>query len=171
MDPAGHDGGMTAETPEGVTTMRAVAPPSLEMSGPGEMGSATLSAPRRAALLVIGTVALVLGVVGIVLPVLPTTPFLLLAAACYARSSARLYRWLLGQPSLGPIIIQWRASRSLPPGVKARALLVVALTFIVSVLLVDAILLQLALVATGLTLGLFLYRLPTSAVATHGERA
>ena len=115
--------------------------------------------------------ALVLGVVGIVLPILPTTPFLLLAAACYARSSARLYRWLLGQPSLGPIITQWRASRSLPPGVKARALLVVALTFVISIVLVEAIPLQMALAAIGLTLGLFLYRLPTSAVASHEERA
>ena len=161
---------MTAKTPEGLTTTRAAAP-SLEMSGPSAMGSATLSAPRRAALLVIGTVALVLGVVGIALPVLPTTPLLLLAAACYARSSTRLYRWLLGQPSLGPIITQWHASRSLPPGVKPRALLVVALTFVVSIVLVDAIPLQLALAAIGLTLGLFLYRLPTSAAASHGERA
>jgi len=161
---------MTAKTPEGVTTTPAAAP-SLEMSGSGEIRSATRSAPRRAALLVVGTVALVLGVVGIVLPILPTTPFLLLAAACYARSSTRLYRWLLGQPSLGPIIIQWRASRSLPPGVKPRALLVVAVTFGVSIVLVDAIPLQLMLAAIGLTLGLFLYRLPTSVVASQGERA
>jgi uncharacterized protein len=122
----------------------------------------TLSAPRRAALIIVGTISLVLGVIGIVLPVLPTTPFLLVTAACYARSSTRLYGWLLGQPSLGPIVAEWRTSRSLPPGVKARALVVVALTFAVSILLVDVVLLQLALLVVGLILALFLYRLPTS---------
>ena len=88
--------------------------------------SPRLSLPVRAVLVVVGTTALVIGVIGIVVPVLPTTPFLLVAAACYARSSTRLYAWLLGQPSLGRIVAEWRRSRSLPPGVKPRALLVVA---------------------------------------------
>jgi uncharacterized protein len=136
-----------------------------------EGAGGTLSAPKRAALIVVGSISLALGVIGIVLPVLPTTPFLLVTAACYARSSTRLYRWLLGQPSLGPIIAEWRASRSLPPGVKTRALVVVALTFAVSILLLDTILVQAALVVVGLVLALFLYRLPTSSVGpVRGER-
>ena len=116
----------------------------------------------RAVLVVVGTASLVLGVVGIFLPVLPTTPFLLVTAACYARASTRLYEWLLGQPSLGPIVVEWRRSRSLPPGVKARALILVAITFTVSIVLVDSLLVRGVLVAIGVTLAAFLYRIPTA---------
>jgi hypothetical protein len=98
--------------------------------------------------------------VGIVVPVLPTTPFLLIAAACYARSSDRLYAWLLGQPSLGRIVSEWRRSRSLPAGVKPRALVVVAVTFAVSILLVDSLAMRIALVAVALVLAWFLWRIP-----------
>ncbi len=122
----------------------------------------TISPLWRAVLLVVGTASLVLGVIGILLPVLPTTPFLLVAAACYARASTRLYSWLLGQRSLGPIITAWRRSRSLPPGVKIRALVVVAVTFTVSVVLVDTLVLRLVLIATGVILAAFLYRIPTA---------
>ncbi len=78
--------------------------------------AAPLPMSLRVVLVTVGTASLVVGVLGIVVPILPTTPFLLLAAACYARASDRLYAWLIGQPSLGPIITEWRSSRSLPPG-------------------------------------------------------
>ena len=55
-------------------------------------------------LIVVGTLSLVLGIVGVFVPLLPTTPFLLLAAACYARGSERLYRWLVGHRYLGQYI-------------------------------------------------------------------
>ncbi len=122
----------------------------------------TISPVWRVVLLLVGTVSLVLGVIGIFLPILPTTPFLLVTAACYARASTRLYAWLLGQRSLGPIITEWRRSRSLPPGVKIRALVVVAVTFTISVVLVDALAIRLLLVATGVILVAFLYRIPTA---------
>lgn len=128
--------------------------------GTDGLPAVTLSLPVRVLLVGVGTTSLALGVVGIVLPVLPTTPFLLVAAACYARSSTRLYAWLLGQPSLGRIVAEWRRSRSLPPGVKPRALLVVALTFAVSIVVVDTFILQLLLVAVGVILGAFLWRIP-----------
>lgn len=117
--------------------------------------------PLRVVLVVVGTLSLGLGVVGLFVPVLPTTPFLLLAAACYARASSRLYGWLLGQPAFGPIIVEWRSSRSLPPGVKARALVLVALTFLVSTALVGDPVVRVGLVATGLILAAFLSRIPT----------
>lgn len=119
--------------------------------------------PLRVVLVVVGTISLGAGVVGIFVPVLPTTPFLLLAAACYARASTRLYSWLLGQPAFGAIIVEWRRSRSLPRGVRIRALLLVALTFGISIVLVDDLLLRAGLVATGLVLVAFLYRIPTRA--------
>ena len=122
----------------------------------------TISPLWRAVLLVVGTASLILGVIGIVLPILPTTPFLLVTAACYARASTRLYQWLIGQRSLGPIITEWRRSRSLPPGVKTRALVAVAITFTLSVILVDATVARVVLVATGVILATFLYRIPTA---------
>ena len=122
---------------------------------------ARASLPLRAILVTVGTVSLVVGVLGIIVPVLPTTPFLLLAAACYARASDRLYAWLIGRPSLGPIITGWRSSRSLPPGVRARAVALVALSFGVSIILVDALPIKAALAVTGLAVGVFLYRIPS----------
>lgn len=122
----------------------------------------TSPAAIRVVLAVVGTAALVIGVVGLVVPVLPTTPFLLLAAACYARSSQRLYRWLLGQPALGPIIADWRRSRSLPPGVRRRALIAVGATFAISMILVDSWILRAILAAVGVILAAFLARIPTS---------
>ncbi len=124
--------------------------------------SAKASLPIRGIFAVIGTISLAFGVIGIFVPVLPTTPFVLLAAACYARASPRLYGWLLGQPALGPIITDWRRSRSLPPGVKRRALVVVALTFAVSIALLDELVIRAALLVTGVALILFLSRIPTS---------
>jgi uncharacterized membrane protein YbaN (DUF454 family) len=61
-----------------------------------------------------GSIALLLGIIGIFLPGLPTTPFVLVAAACYARASERFYRWLLRNPTFGPLIIEWRRHHSIP---------------------------------------------------------
>lgn len=66
----------------------------------------------------IGTVSLVLGVIGIFLPVLPTTPFLLLSAALYLRSSRRLYNWLLSHKHLGPYIKNFYEKKAIPLRVK-----------------------------------------------------
>jgi len=120
----------------------------------------------RAVYLGLGLVFVGLGAVGAVLPVLPTTPFLLLAAACWGRSSDRLSRWLLEHRVFGPTLRTWRERRSLPPGVKAKAITLVVVAFAVSIVLgVEATALRLLLGATGLGLIVFLARLPT----WHGE--
>lgn len=70
--------------------------------------------------LVGGFVFLVVGVIGIVLPLLPTTPFVLLAAFCFSRGSARYERWMLNHPRFGPMVRGWRARRAIP--LKAKQL-------------------------------------------------
>ena len=72
----------------------------------------------RYLLMVLGSVALALGVAGIFLPLLPTTPFLLLAAALYFRSSPQLYEWLLSHKYLGPYIRNFRENKAIPLRVK-----------------------------------------------------
>ena len=67
----------------------------------------------RGFLLACGTICVAFGVAGIFLPVLPTTPFLLLAAVCFARGSETAYRWLLEHRWLGPYIRRWRENRGL----------------------------------------------------------
>lgn len=68
-----------------------------------------------------GGVALALGVIGIVLPLLPTTPFVLLAAFSFARSSVRYEHWLLTHPRFGPMVHDWRAYRAVPLRAKQLA--------------------------------------------------
>jgi uncharacterized membrane protein YbaN (DUF454 family) len=68
----------------------------------------------RYVLLAVGWLCIVLGVIGIFLPVLPTTPFLLLAAACFVRSSRRFYLWLVTHPRLGPWIRDYLDGQGIP---------------------------------------------------------
>lgn len=61
-----------------------------------------------------GLLFLLLGVVGIFVPLLPTTPFVLLAAWCFARSSQAFHQWLLDHKTFGPAIAAWRSRGAIP---------------------------------------------------------
>lgn len=68
-----------------------------------------------------GGISLALGVIGIFLPLLPTTPFVLLAAFCFSRGSERCERWLVEHPRFGPMVRDWRANRAVPLRAKQLA--------------------------------------------------
>jgi uncharacterized membrane protein YbaN (DUF454 family) len=114
-----------------------------------------------------------LGVIGVFLPLLPTTPFLLLAAACFARSSPRFYRWLLGHPRLGPPIRAWREHRRLPARARRLGLVLIVATFAISIIwVVDNLYGRLALAALGATAFAMLSRIPVlEAAAGDAEKS
>jgi uncharacterized membrane protein YbaN (DUF454 family) len=74
-----------------------------------------------------GALALVTGIVGIFVPLLPTAPFVLLAAFCFSRGSARCERWLLEHPRFGPMVRDWRERRAVPLRAKQFATVMMAL--------------------------------------------
>ena len=82
-----------------------------------------------------GTISLTLGIIGIVLPILPTTPFLLLAAACYARSSEKFYNWLLNNRILGSYIRNYIEGRGMPIKVKIFTISMLWITILISAFL------------------------------------
>jgi uncharacterized protein len=92
-----------------------------------------LARPLRWLLWLAGTIALGLGLLGVVLPGLPTTPFILLAAACYARASPRLYRRMRENSWIGPMLRDWEHNRSLTRRVKTVALSMMVVMVAVSV--------------------------------------
>ncbi len=118
--------------------------------------------PVRAVFIVLGTVFLGLGALGLVLPVLPTTPFVLLAAACYLRASDRLHRRLVTSRTFGPTIVAWQEHGAIRPRAKATAIALIALTFGFSVLfVVEPPFMRAGLVVLGVALSVWLLRRPS----------
>jgi uncharacterized protein len=116
----------------------------------------------RALLVVAGTISLVLGAIGIFIPILPTTPFLLLAAACYMRSSQRLHKWLLNNRWFGEYIRDYQEGRGIPKKTKIVAISLLWLGILYSTFfVVDEILIaQIALLFIAAAVSFHLVRLP-----------
>ncbi|HEU4854796.1 MAG TPA: YbaN family protein [Nitrosospira sp.] len=114
----------------------------------------------RSLYLAAGFAALILAVAGIVLPVLPTTPFVLLAAACFARSSKHFHDRLLANRIAGPIIREWVEHRSIPRRVKRWVYLLLALSFGSSILMMPSAAHQAMLAVLGVVLVAFIWRIP-----------
>jgi uncharacterized membrane protein YbaN (DUF454 family) len=92
--------------------------------------------------LVLGFLCVGLAGLGVALPGLPTTPFLLLAAACFARSSPKLHGWLVNNRFFAPLIKNWQESRSIPQRTKRIALFVIVLVGTTSVIMIQSIYLK-----------------------------
>jgi uncharacterized membrane protein YbaN (DUF454 family) len=109
---------------------------------------------KRRLLIVAGTISTAIGIIGIFVPILPTTPFLLLAAACYLRSSQRFYNWLLNNRFFGAYVRNYLQGRGMPLKIKIFTILLLwatiacSIVFAVQALIIRVILL---IIAAGVT--------------------
>lgn len=109
-----------------------------------------------------GWLALTLGALGVLLPVMPTTPFILLAAACFARSSARFHAMLLRNRVFGPLIVEWEQHRSIPRRTKLWAITLMSLTLGSSIVFfVQPVGLKWMLAAMGVAVAIWIWRIPS----------
>ena len=109
----------------------------------------------RYILVIAGTVFLGFGLIGIFLPILPTTPFLLLAALCYARSSLRFYNWLMNNKWFGKYIKNYHEKKGVPLKFKIFTISLLWITILISILFIIQSLwirLILFIIATGVTI-------------------
>jgi len=116
---------------------------------------------KRGLFIAAGTISLGVGAIGVFVPLLPTTPLLLLSAACYLRGSKRMHHWMLNNKWFGAYIRNYKEGKGIPLRTKA---LIVALLWIVigcSVYLVNLFLIQIVLVAIAAIVSIHIFTLPT----------
>ena len=115
---------------------------------------------KRGFFLIIGLCSLVLGLIGIMLPLLPTVPFILLSAFCFARSNDRLHYWLVTHPWFAEGIHQWQSKRALSRPLKRKAMFMSCVSFCISIVIVPIIWVKIMLFSMMLVLLFFLWRIP-----------
>jgi len=114
-------------------------------------------------LIILGWFFIVLGAIGAVLPLLPTTPFLILALACFAESSPRFHRMLLNNKWFGPPLAQWQNTKTIRREIKSKVMLLITVSFSISiVVLAGRIGLQLMLVVIYMILLFYVFRIKVS---------
>lgn len=112
---------------------------------------------------ILGTMFLLVGVLGAVLPLLPATPFLLLASACYVRGSTTLHNWLMSHRYLGPYITNIKEKRGMPIKAKIITITVLWVSLLFSMYRVDSLLLDSTLLIVGIGVTTLILKLKTLA--------
>ncbi len=116
----------------------------------------------RGVYVVVGTIALVIGAIGIFLPVIPTTPLVILAAACYYRGSERLHAWILSSRRFGETIKNYQEGRGLTRDTKVRAISMMWASIIISAwFFVSNLFVRVAMIGVAIGVTVYLVRLPT----------
>jgi len=118
---------------------------------------------------VAGSVSLAIGTIGIVLPILPTTPLLLLALACYCRSSKRMTKWVLTNKYFGSYIRRYKEGKGIPLKTKTVALTALWITISYSAIFIvnNWWAVQLILLAIAIAVSIHILRLPTYRETKH----
>ena len=118
----------------------------------------------KALWVIAGSVFVVLGAFGVILPGLPTTPFLILAAACYIRSSQRLYDWLIANKTFGPYLKDYREGKGIPRRAKKIALVMMTIFVGYAVLFaLDDLIVRIVVLILGMIGFYFVaYRVPSA---------
>jgi len=112
-------------------------------------------------LTIVGSLAVVLAILGIFLPLLPTTPFLLLASACYLRGSKRMHRWLRNNKVFGEYLRNFEDGRGIPLKAKITALVLLWTSLAFSIYQVGMVPLKIMLVMLGIGVSVFLLKMKT----------
>jgi uncharacterized membrane protein YbaN (DUF454 family) len=116
----------------------------------------------RGILIILGSIFLGIGIIGIIVPLLPTTPFLLLAAACYIRSSKKCYNWLLKNKRFGPYITNYIEGKGLPLKIKLYAIIMMWIMILLSVIFfVNNIFIRIILIIIAFLVSLYLMKIKT----------
>ena len=127
-----------------------------------QQASSILTQLKRVALTLLGTLFLVLGAIGIFVPILPTTPFLLLSAACYLRGSERMHKWLTTNRIFGTYIRNYKEGKGMSPKAKIFTLSLLWISIIASALfIVSLVVVQVILIAVCIGVTIHLIRIPT----------
>ncbi len=119
-------------------------------------GLVFLASPMKALFIIVGTLAVALAIAGVFLPLLPTTPFLLLASACYMRGSTRLHRWLTHNRLLGPYIAAVENRSGMPRAAKVVALLLMWASLSYSIYIVPITWVKAGLAVMGAGISLYI---------------
>ena len=118
---------------------------------------------KRYLLLSLGWLSVILGAIGALLPVIPTTPFLILALACFSKSSPRFHHMLLNNKWVGPSLTEWEQNKTISRQIKFRAMALVVISFTISIIILSGRTgLQLMLVVLGLIALGVIYQLKES---------
>jgi uncharacterized membrane protein YbaN (DUF454 family) len=122
----------------------------------------TFAKMKKAAFTVLGTLFLALGAIGIFVPILPTTPFLLLSAACYFRGSGRMHKWLINNRVFGVYLKNYKEGKGMSRKAKILTLTLLWITIVLSALIiVPMLVIQIALVCVCVGVTIHLIRIPT----------
>lgn len=114
----------------------------------------------RQCVFTLGVVSAGLGIVGVFLPILPTTPFMLLAAWCFVRSSEKAHQWLYRQPLIGEALRDWDRNKAISRKAKVMAVSMMTVSLIVMWMKVTIVPLKIAVTAILVSVGLFLVSRP-----------